>query len=293
LAKFDYVICDEVHHYAAPTNFRFLIEGTFGFVLGLTATLKRSDSKEIMLINEIGPVIYRLGNQEAIKSGYIADYSVNLISCKMTELERNKYNAIQNEFRQLMLLFNYNFDTVKSTIRAGYRHINFKHAVQCMRIIQERKAFLAMVESKQIEALKLIADQPNKKWIVFDELMESANKFHQTLLDLGFKSAIYHSKIKSKDRKKAVEDYKNDKINILVSVKALDEGLDVRGAEAALVINGNSQERQIKQRLGRILRRSGDKVGQLFMLFIPGTKDEAYVKKRVRALNEGDDEDEF
>jgi superfamily II DNA or RNA helicase len=61
---------------------------------------------------------------------------------------------------------------------------------------------------------------------------------------------------------------------VLVANRVLDEGIDVPAAKVAIVIGGQASTRQAKQRLGRILRKSGDARAVLYEVVCRDTKDE-------------------
>ena len=137
-------------------------------------------------------------------------------------------------------------------------------------------------------------DNQDKKIIIFDELQDSANDIYKELQTLGIGCVIYHSGIGAKAKRDAIKKYITDEVNIIVSVRCLDEGLDVKKADLGIIVNGNSQERQISQRLGRLLRKQDDKIAELYMLFVPTTIDEKYITKRMTALGKhGGNDDGF
>lgn len=283
-AKFHTVICDEAHRYASPSNIKFLSEGDFDYIVGLTATLERSDGKEALLHKYIGPTVYTLTQRDAIDLDYIADYDIELVQCPMTQSEALRYTSIEAEVKRGMQIFNNNFPQAQMIVRTSRRHPLYQYAISLMRAVQERKAFLTSVHSKHDAAVNVIDQFPGMKIILFDEIQDSANKLYEKLMLSGHSCALYHSSMKKRERETSIERFRTGAVNILVTVKALDEGLDVKEAEIAIIVNGNSQKRQVLQRLGRVLRKQQGKVAKLFMLFVPGTQDQKYVEKRMLYL---------
>lgn len=294
LATFDYSLFDECHRYASEENIKPLLKGNLGFKVGLTATLRRPDGREIELVKEIGRVVYTLTRQDSIDAGYVSDYNVHLIECKMNQQEAREYFTVDSEVKEYMKIFNGNFNSIKGAMRGGPRHVLFRQAVQAMKSIQERKSKASRIKSKVQRAVEICARNQDKKIILFDSLQESANEIYKELTALGIKSVIYHSGIGAKLKKTAIQKYIADEVNIIISVKCLDEGLDVKKADLGIIVNGNSQEREVSQRLGRLLRLDGDKVAELYMLYTPGTIDEKYIQKRMMSIGKsGEDEDGF
>ncbi|WP_136479358.1 DEAD/DEAH box helicase family protein [Acetivibrio thermocellus] len=67
---------------------------------------------------------------------------------------------------------------------------------------------------------------------------------------------IYNSNDKRGIKEEVINKFKSGIANILIAVEALDEGIDVPKADMAFVFQGNQDERQQIQRLGRIIRKS-------------------------------------
>jgi superfamily II DNA or RNA helicase len=63
----------------------------------------------------------------------------------------------------------------------------------------------------------------------------------------------------SKDRNAMLEDFASGKLQVLTSMKCLDEGIDVPRSEMAIFCASTGNERQFVQRRGRILRKHPDK----------------------------------
>ena len=63
----------------------------------------------------------------------------------------------------------------------------------------------------------------------------------------------------SKERDKMLEDFASGEIDVLTSMKCLDEGVDVPRSEMAIFCASTGNPRQFIQRRGRILRQHPDK----------------------------------
>ena len=62
-----------------------------------------------------------------------------------------------------------------------------------------------------------------------------------------------------KDREEILEDFASGKLQVLTSMKCLDEGVDVPRSELAIFCSSTGNPRQFVQRRGRILRTHPDK----------------------------------
>ena len=100
--------------------------------------------------------------------------------------------------------------------------------------------------------------------------------------------AIYHSRLGRAEREQTLHDFGQGTTSILVSVKALIEGLDVPDANLGLSVASTSSGRQRIQTMGRILRAPRDAEGnplpaerqaemppkEIHLLYVGGTVDE-------------------
>jgi superfamily II DNA or RNA helicase len=284
LAIFDYLVCDEVHRYGSLKNMRFLRKDNFGFKLGLTATLERSDNAEDTLIQLIGPVVYRLTNKDAVNLDYVSKYDVITVDCEFTPEELIAYQTATYQVSELQSKVG-TFDNALKMI-ASRRGMDYQSALKYVKAVQNRKQCITKILCKRDMAVLLAAYHREEKVILFDEVQESANDIYAILHQLlGDKVVLYHSGMKAKDKSESIRRYKEGDANILVSVRALDEGLDVKSANIGIIVNGNSQKRQALQRLGRILRKEEDKVATLYMFYINKTIDKGYMTKRLKYLD--------
>jgi len=140
--------------------------------------------------------------------------------------------------------------------------------------------------TKIVYTANLITKKPNVKTIVFGEYKNAAKKLYKILKRHDIPCGIYHSGMNTKKRQDMLEKFKNDEFKIMISVKALDEGLNVPAVERAIIMGGSKVQRQMTQRLGRVLRGKEGKVATVIQLFIPNTKDEEWVRARTEPFRD-------
>jgi len=76
------------------------------------------------------------------------------------------------------------------------------------------------------------------------------------LLSRGHASAIYHSRLDPALRRDNLRQYRRGVFQVLVTCRALDEGIDVPETALAVIASSTASSRQRIQRLGRALRPS-------------------------------------
>ena len=79
-----------------------------------------------------------------------------------------------------------------------------------------------------------------------------------------------------KQRSQILNDFSQGRLDALVAVKCLDEGVNVPAAREAIILASDTSERQFIQRRGRILRKAPgkDKAIMIDMLVVPPIEEE-------------------
>jgi len=91
------------------------------------------------------------------------------------------------------------------------------------------------------------------------------------------------SHTRKRERLAVLENFANGAFPVLVANRVLDEGIDVPEAKVAVVIGGQGSARQAKQRLGRILRRTGSARATLYEVVCENTKEVQRSRERRRS----------
>lgn len=93
---------------------------------------------------------------------------------------------------------------------------------------------------------------------------------------------IYHSKMKAQERTDVLSRFKENEFNILIAVDALNEGVDIVDADAAICLSGVSTELTNTQQQGRIIRPKEGKKRPIFInLYSRNTVEKGWVDKKT------------
>lgn len=277
------LVLDEFHRYGSIQNFRFIDRGSFQCILGFSATPKREDGEHEKLL-AIAPEIYRLGQKESVDKQYLCPFELANVGVDLTPEEAEQYIAANSTIQEAMKVFG-DFESIKNSIYAGGATSTF--AAAAMKAIQTRRKILLNSEAKINEAPLVVVNESNghvPKTLVFCEYIAMADKVAERMEKFGFPTAIYHSGIPVKKREQMLEDFKNNKYTIMVTAKALDEGVDVPDCELGIILGGTKVKRQMIQRLGRILRNRPGKKARMYQFYVRGTKDYDWLVKRSNEL---------
>lgn len=301
ISSYDLVVIDEVHRSLSDKFIDMYSTIEFKYLLGLTATVPRDPERQALL-NEFCPVLLERDINDSLNIGAVSPFKVYNLAVNLSPTIKNKYNAFNSTFNQGIM--------VLSRIKSQVPQIgqNFKSAFDIAKsfrtgkasnlpsdihddLVKASKAFWSgMTLRKKIlydnpEKLSIVKQiylrYPSDKWIIFTKTIDLAKK----ISDLIPNSRLYHSKMKTLDRETTLEDFQSNRFNVLITVDALNEGLDVPDVDKAISVSGTSTELEQIQRLGRCIRLKEGKEALFINLYVPGTPEERWVRGRTEKLD--------
>ena len=272
---FKFLVIDEIHKIGATLWQRLILNNTFEYRLGLTATLERGDGNEKLLKQKIGDIVYEYKTADAVDDDLLNEFYIVNYGLDLPIKEKEYLARLDKEIKDLMSKFDNDFSKVVQAISKGNRV-----AGRTLKLVSQRKQFFNNSIPKTDKACQLILDNLDKKIIVFGEYIESIDGLHTQLKNKGVSSYVYYSgnkdskfKLKAQDKRELLENFKKDKAGVLLTVKSLDEGLNVPALEMGIVLGYNKTGRQAIQRMGRILRKQDNKKPTMYVLYYKNTSD--------------------
>ncbi|WP_329976866.1 DEAD/DEAH box helicase [Catenibacterium sp.] len=133
-----------------------------------------------------------------------------------------------------------------------------------MRTIQARKAFINNHPKKLEIARKIIEARPSSKIITFSNNIKMAES-------IGMGGKVFSGRDSKKKGRTTIEEFSKESSGILHTVRKADEGLDVPGLSVAIILGLDSSKIRKVQRIGRVVRKEGDKKAEIFTLVIDQT----------------------
>jgi len=274
-ARFGLVVFDECHHLPSPA-YATAADGLIApFRLGLTATPERGDGSEARLGELIGRTVYRRDIQD-LEGTYLARYETVRVPVDLTDDERRAYDIARATYRGFV-------ERNRIPIGAQGGWGRFLQAVA--RAGREgREAFTAWRAQRRIalggrnklEALAAIfAEHPADPTIIFCADKDTVHAVSRRWLV----PALTHE-TPGPERKQVLEDFNAGRIKAIVTARVLNEGVDLPAATVGIVLAGTATVREHVQRLGRLLRKQGDKEAILYELVTAGTSEESVSDRR-------------
>jgi len=245
-----FLIADEVHRLGAM-GARKLLQIESGPRLGLSATPRRAGDPEgtvalMSYFEDVVPPPFTL--QDAIKAGTLTPYAYYVHPIKLEDDERQAWDQITERFRRLYARSNANGDT-QSDLSVSLKLL----LIQRARIIKGARAKVAAA-TKVLQAHY----KDGQRWIVYCDDQGQLAAVKADLVAGGLRDVYeYHSAMPG-DRK-ATLDIFSERGGIIVSIRCLDEGIDIPLVSHALILASSRNPREFIQRRGRVLRRASNK----------------------------------
>jgi superfamily II DNA or RNA helicase len=291
------LIADECHHYCSPENsriFKFITQitikdqATHYYALGLSATPETATFNETLL-PALGPEIYKYSFVEALNANIISSFAIFNLKLKFTPDEEHQYLDLSEQLTHVRENLMYRCPFLKGLTRLRYfasleqlaQSSEDEYIAALARAVlilaNKRKDLVYRAQSRISCVNNLVTQLPrSSKILVFCERIVVANTIYEQLQYL-FPGQVgrYHSEMDEWSRKEILRKYHDAQIRILVSCRALDEGLNVPSTDIGIIASSTSSTRQRIQRLGRILRQSGIKrTAKLYYLYIGSSNEE-------------------
>ncbi len=272
--QFGLVIFDECHHLPSE-GYKYAAEFAIApFRLGLSATPDRADGGENELERLVGKFVYRLEAQE-LAGEYLADYTVERVEVDLSERERIAYQnerAIYIDFKRKMNL-PYGQEGWRMFIMQSARSEDGRRAMKAYR---NQKKIALGTESKIQVLQDLLIRHRKDKVLIFTAENEMVYRISNDYLI----PAITHE-TNIKERRFWLEAFNKGDVLALATSKVLNEGVNIPDASVAIILSGSGSSREHIQRLGRILRKKGDKQAILYEVVARNTTEEYSSQKRT------------
>ena len=271
--QFGLVIFDECHHLPGE-GFKYAAEFAIApFRLGLSATPERDEFADALLEEIVGKFVYRLEAQE-LAGEYLADYTVERIEVDLSDEERAAYSrerAIYTDFKRSKNL-PYGQEGWRMFLIHSARSEEGRRAMKAYR--NQKK--IALGTDLKLRVLQdLLTLHKHDKTLIFTAENEMVYQISKDYLI----PAITHE-TNVKERKFWLDAFNKGEVLALCTSKVLNEGVNIPDASVAIILSGSGSSREHIQRLGRILRKKGDKQAILYEVVARNTSEEYTSNKR-------------
>ena len=252
---FDYIIIDEFHHAVAGNYKRIIDYFTPKFMLGLTATPERLDSRDVFALCDYNTV-YEIRLKEAINKGFLSPF---------------RYYGIYD-------------DTV------NYDDISMRNGRYDEKDLEDK----LMINKRAELVLKHYRKYNSSRAVGFCSSRNHAEYMADYFTNHDVPSAAVYSGEQgeyTEERKRAIHKLTTGELKVLFTVDMFNEGVDIPEIDTVLFLRPTQSPTIFLQQLGRGLRKSENKTHLTVLDFIGNYKkanlvpfllsDSAYDKKTL------------
>ena len=274
-ARFGLVVFDECHHLPGDVYSLAAQHCLAPYRLGLTATPERVDGRHDALESLVGPMVYHRRVRD-LAGEYLADYTVERILVELTDDERQAYDEARRIYRAFVMRQGIRMSDPDGWSQFIMRSSRTADGRRALAAYQRQKQLAFAAPSKLAYVEDLLHRHRRDRALLFTERNSAAYA-----LSRRFLAPIITHQTKVSERTRILEDFAGGVYNALVTSKVLNEGVDIPAANVGIVISGSGSVREHVQRLGRILRKQGDKTAVLYEL-VANQTTEVFTSHRRR-----------
>jgi superfamily II DNA or RNA helicase len=162
----------------------------------------------------------------------------------------------------------------RAVARAFQRGLDDEHQTT-EAILRKRARVSARASMRVPVAVALVERSRGTRTLVFHESIDQADLIVRQLSARGHSVTTYHTGVGPSVRRDNLRLFRRGVYDVLVSCRALDEGVNLPEAQIAVVASATASERQRIQRLGRVLRPApGKERALVFTLFATSVEEE-------------------
>ena len=273
-SRFGLVVFDECHHLPGATYALAARLCLAPYRLGLTATPERTDGREGLLAELVGPTVYRKDIDE-LSGEYLADYETVRVSIALTSSERQEYETAREIYRDYLRSQRIDMSRPSGWSDFIMRASRTEEGRQALAAYRRQReiAFTAPAKLDYVE--RLLDLHRNDRAIIFTE--DNATVY---LVSRRFLIPAITHKTKVRERSAILAGLAEGRYSAICTSRVLNEGVDIPEANVAVVMSGSGSVREHVQRLGRVLRKRGDKRALLYELVAAGTTEARTSERR-------------
>ena len=244
------IIADEVHRLGSIKR-RNIFNIDAGARLGLSATPIRYGDPEgtQAIMDYFGGILEpKFTLQDAIKAKVLTPYFYKIETLELTKEEQERWNELTKRINAFIAM-----NAKDNDIKAVLDNPKIKT------LLINRARIVKNAEGKINLAINIIKNnyKDGQKWIIYCDNKTQLSDVLKKLLKEKIDAYEYHSDMLGS--RQQTLDYFTIHGGVLVSIKCLDEGVDIPSTTHALILASSKNPREFIQRRGRILRKAAGK----------------------------------
>ncbi|MFF4147462.1 DEAD/DEAH box helicase family protein [Streptomyces sp. NPDC001698] len=257
------VIADECHNLGAK-RLRNKLPTSAGYRLGLSATPERwfDDQGTIALTDYFGEVVFEMGIGDAIRAGALCHYTYTPVLVELDDEEAYLYAEVTEKIAKIIAAQGFSDDTdddspLGQLLRKRSNILGHARA--------KLPALRREITARRSDWYQLLYCAEGRHPLAYERgELDEPTQLQQALSMVGgelrMPAAPYTAETKRQERQHLLRQFAaGTDLQVLLSMKCLDEGVDVPAARTAYLLASSSNPRQFIQRRGRVLRKAPGK----------------------------------
>lgn len=268
---FELAILDEGHNITELSS-EFFINNNVKRTIVLTATPPDDKVKRQILQDLNIKLVYELTLDQAVRLGFVAPYKITVITVPLDASTKNIPGGTKTNPFMTTEFSAYSFHNRR--VQQCMFDESAQGKAKLKFAILNRMQFIYKIPSKTA-VIKFLLDKvipQDDRTIIFCGNIEQAEEVCPT---------FYHSKSSNQ----YYDAFKAEQINRLSCVKAVNEGHNFPGIDSGIIGQLNSKEKDLVQRIGRLIRFRPGHEAHLYIIVSEGTQDEKWLEKAIEKLN--------
>jgi len=262
-----FLLADEVHSLGAEKISELLVNPELDKLiskrLGLSATPERLYDSEgnKKIENFFGGIIFRYTIGEAIKDKVLCPYYYHLNVVEMSDDELKKYISLTASISRARALS-------KNGSGEDYAEALLNKRAKILKSSRNKLPFVKLIVSE------LKKQKDIKQTLIFSIDTNQLKEVKQILEDQNISSSEILGHTTDELRKSILFEFVEENIEVLLSIKILDEGINLNKVKNAIILASSANPREYVQRRGRVLRqnKTKNKIAQIFDFIVVSKK---------------------
>jgi superfamily II DNA or RNA helicase len=256
------VIADEAHNLGAR-HLRTKLPENADFRLGLSATPERwfDDEGTAALTGYFGDVVFEMGIGDAIKARALCRYTYTPVVVELDAQETELYVEVTEKIARILASQQFTEEPDEASPLGALLNKRSKilgHARAKLPALRRE------IEKRRDDWYQLLYCAEGRHPLSYEaDAVEELSQLDQALDLVGnqlhMPAARYTSETKRPERKQVLRRFTQRDLQVIASMRCLDEGVDVPAARTAYLLASSSNPRQFIQRRGRVLRQAPGK----------------------------------
>jgi superfamily II DNA or RNA helicase len=245
-----FLVADEVHRLGA-TGARRIFNIPSGPRLGLSATPRRAgDEAGTSAIFDYfqGAVPPPFTLFDAIKAGALTQYAYHVHRINLNADEQARWDKLSQDIRKLF-----------AQMQGATSH-NAEMTLRFAQLLIRRSRIVKGAKGKVQAAVDVVVSsyESGQHWIVYCDDQGQLREVREALRDAGCEDVLEYHTGMTGDPRSTLALFES-RGGIVVSIRCLDEGVDIPAVSHALILASSKNPREYVQRRGRVLRKAEGK----------------------------------